>query len=218
MTADTSGKYLEAILLRAAAGAVPQEFSISEFPSLFSSLGWRLRHHTHTLSSDEHACLKAAGVAAPENQNVADITRIHLLRRALDQLPAEEHAGFVDALFRRGDNKEREAVLRGLILLHAPERFLATAVDSCRAAVQSTFEAIACENTYPEKYFSPAAFRAMVLKALHLGVPVRRIHGLGNRMDGDMRRMAADYASELEAAGKRIPADIAIIQQEGATA
>ena len=151
----------------------------------------------------------------PEILSLTDMARIHLLRRALDRLPAEDHAGFIDALFRKGDNKEREALLRSLMLLPSPEQFLPTATDSCRAAVQTTFEAIACENAYPAKYFSPEAFSAMVLKALHLGIRVHRIHGLDKRKDSDLSRMAADYASELDAAKRPIPADIAIILNTG---
>ena len=210
-------RIIEEVLLRIAPKAANGEFVADEFFARFSAIGWRLRHLACNLSNDEAASLKQLGLAAPEILSVADLARIHLLRRALERLPGAEHAAFVEELFRKGDNKEREAVLRGLILLPAPEQFLATAVESIRAAVQTTFEAIACENIYPEKYFSPEAFRAMVLKALHLGVPVQRIHGLERFMDDDLRRMATDFASELEAAGKPIPADIAIIQQGGAT-
>jgi hypothetical protein len=209
---------LVAVLLRIAPKAANVEFVADEFFARFAAIGWRLRHLACILSNDETASLKLLGLAAPEMLSVADLARIHLLRRVLERLPGAAHAAFVEELFRKGDNKECEAVLRGLVLLPAPEQFIATAVGSCRAAVQTTFEAIACENTYPEKYFSSEVFRAMVLKALHLGIPVRRIHGLERCRDDDLRRMATDYASELEAAGKPIPADIAIIQQGGATA
>jgi hypothetical protein len=211
MAAETIEHCLETVLHRTAPDAAPKDFAPGEFPAAFSSLGWRLRHHRHTLSSDEHRFLIEAGLAAPELLCVSDFARIHLLLRALGRLPQEQHAGFVDSLLRKGDNKEREALLRGLVLMPSPEQFLATAIDSCRAAVQTTFEAIACENAYPAKYFPPEAFRAMVLKALHLGVSVHRIHGLDGRKDDGLCRMAADYASELQAAGRTVPADVAII-------
>lgn len=206
---------LEAILRRISPEALPKEFSLSQFPAMFASLGWRLRHLACKLSDEESATLREFGLVALEELSVADIARIHLLRLALNRLATGEQAGFVDALFRTGDNKEREVLLRGLMLLPLPEQFLATAIDACRAAVQTTFEAIACENAYPEKYFYPEAFRAMVLKALHLGVPLHRIHGLEKRKDQELSRMATDYASELNAAGRAVPADIANILSNG---
>lgn len=211
MTTDAIEKCLSAILQRIAPEIALEEFPVSDFFSLYSSLGWRLRHLTQAISSDEHALMKEAGLAAPEIFSMTDLARISLLRRVLDRLAKEEQPGFVEALFRKGDNQEREALLKGLKLLPLPGQFLATAVDSCRAAVQSTFEAIACDNTYPAEYFPPEAFRSMVLKALHLGVPVRRIYGLERRMDNDLSKMAADYASELKAAGRLVPADVIVI-------
>lgn len=215
MTANAIIKCLETVLQRIAPEAVPGEFASGEFLFLFSTFGWRLRHLTSALSKDEHSFLKAAGLVAPDALSMADIARIHLLLCTLNRLFAEEQAGFVDMLFRKGDNNEREALLRGLVLLPSPAQFLATAIDACRVAAQTTFEAIACENAYPEKYFPTESFRAMVLKALYLGVPVHRIHGLDKRMDSSLSRAATDYTSELKAAGKSVPTDVAIIEEGG---
>lgn len=210
---------LATILSRHAPEVAVPPLGAEVFSAHFSSLGWRLRRQTHALSGDECALLKNAGLVAPEVMGLDEIARIHALRRMLDILPEETHVEWFDALFRRGDNGEREAMLRGLILLPGPERLLHTGVDACRAAVQTTFEAMACENAYPAGYFPPEAFRAMVLKALHLGVPVRRIHGLEARMDAELSRMAADYAGELRAAGRTVSPDVVFIAEEkgGAT-
>lgn len=199
------------ILQRTAPEMILKDSVIDKFTPWFSSLGWRLRHLNHSLSSSEQSVLKKAGLVAPEMLDIADIARIQLLLSALNHLAKDEQADFVALLFRQGDNKEREVLLRALVLLPTPEQFLATSIDACRAAVQTTFEAIACENVYPETYFPPEAFRAMILKALHLGVSLHRIHGLDRRKDKELLRMAVNYASELDAAGRAIPADIAII-------
>jgi hypothetical protein len=115
--------------------------------------------------------------------------------------------------FRTGDNAEREALLGGLILLPAPERFLATALDACRTNVVTVFEAIACENPYPARYFPADAFNQMVLKALFLGTAARCIVGIAERANADLGRMVGSYASERRAAGRAIPEDIAFVER-----
>jgi hypothetical protein len=44
-------------------------------------------------------------------------------------------------------------------------------------------------------------------------VPVSRILGLERRKTPELRRMAADYASERRAAGRPVPADIHLAMQ-----
>lgn len=190
-------------------------FATLAFHDYYASLGWRLKRPHAFPTEAEYAQIGRAGLVEPQRLQVSDLARMHALCRALAELPVEGHAAWVEACFRLGDNREREALLTGLVLLPEPERFRATAVDACRAAVQSTFEAIACENAYPAKYFPQAAFRAMVLKALHLGVDVHRIVGLTDRLDAELAGMASDYASELRAAGKAVPADIEFVLSKG---
>jgi hypothetical protein len=205
---------LESILRRHAPEFVVPPVEAEGFNAFFSALGWRLRRLAHALAGDECALLESAGLVAPGALRLDEIARIHALCCMLDILPEETHVEWFDAFFRRGDNGEREAMLCGLILLPKPERLLPTAIDACRAAVQTTFEAMACENAYPSGYFPREAFRAMVLKALHLGVPVRRIHGLEARMDAELSRMAADYAGELRVAGRAVSPDVVFIAEE----
>lgn len=216
MEKQSISSFLETILHRRhVPGIAAPPIEAGAFSAFFSSLGWRLRRQAHTLSGDECTFLENAGLVAPEALRLDEIARVHALRCMLDSLPMDNHVEWIEALFRRGDNGEREALLRGLMLLPSPERFLSTAIDACRAAVQTTFEAMACDNAYPAGYFPPEAFRAMVLKALHLGVPVRRIHGLETRADAELSRMAADYAGELRAAGRPVSPDVVFISKKG---
>lgn len=48
----------------------------------------------------------------------------------------------------------------------------------------------------------------MVLKARFTGVALERIIGLKKRATPELRRMAADYASERGAAGRSVPKDV----------
>ena len=49
------------------------------------------------------------------------------------------------------------------------------------------FEAIACENPYPARYFGDAAFSQLVLKADFMGLDIARIIGVG-RWHAEQRR------------------------------
>jgi hypothetical protein len=135
--------------------------------------------------------------------------RALLLLRGIGCLPASEQPAWVDGLYRAGAMRERQAVLRVLALLPEPARFLAIALDACRASTQPVFEAIACENPYPAAYFPEASFNQMVLKAVFTEVPLARILGLDARRTPDLVRMASDYADERRAAGRTVPTDLA---------
>jgi hypothetical protein len=135
--------------------------------------------------------------------------RAALLLRAAAALPPDQLEALVEDSLLRGDTRERQAVLRVLVLLPDAARFLHLAVDACRTSVQPIFEAIACENPYPVRHFPEGSFNQMVLKALYIGVPIERILGLSGRVTAELRRMAADYAGERRAAGRSVPADIA---------
>ncbi len=144
---------------------------------------------------------------------VDECGRAALVAGAVAALDPVEHVPFVRDLIRRGDNRERQAVLRVLAGLPGPERFVELAIDACRTNVQSVFEAIACDNAYPARHFAPAPFSQLVLKALFIGAPVGRIAGLGSRIDDDLVRMVEAYASERRAAGRPVPEDAKLISR-----
>lgn len=202
---------LEAMVRRMDAAWLVEDFMFEAFDRDFSSLGWKLRSASLAISPGERAALAAAGFIDPDPLNPTIVARTWLLLRALQSLPPDSHAAFIDACFRSGDNHERETLLRALAVLPSPERFMPTALEACRVAVQTTFEAIACENVYPAAHFGTDEFCAMVLKGLHLGIPVRRVHGLATRCDSRLKRVAAAFENELKAAGKSISPDIAYI-------
>jgi hypothetical protein len=161
-------------------------------------------------TSGETARLYAAGVTWPVTLWGLDgLTRAGLLLHAAAALQPGELESLVEECFLGGDTRERQAVLRSLPLLPDPGRFVALAVDACRTSVQPVFEAIACENPYPARHFPESSFNQMVLKAVFIEVAVGRILGLETRITPELRRMAADYASERRAAGRSVPADVA---------
>ena len=131
---------------------------------------------------------------------------ILLLRIA--HLPPDEYAETVLECYRQGDSREQQSWLRGLNLLPDRGRFLDAAVDACRTNIVPLLEAIACENPYPATHFPELNFNQMVLKSLFNSISMERILGLESRFNTELSRMADDYASEREAAGRDVPPDL----------
>ncbi len=190
----------------AAVGAEPDRGALME---AFTAATRRLGRARLAPTEEEIARLAGAGVSWPIGAWGADeLGRVALLISAAAHWPEAELQALVEECYRQGDGAERQAVLRALPLLPAPERFLEIAVDACRSNIQPLFEAIACENPYPALHFPELNFNQMVLKALFTGVPLQRILGMEGRVTPELCRMAADYASERRAAGRSVPPDI----------
>jgi hypothetical protein len=178
------------------------------FRAAFAGAGRRLRGAQLNLSNGEQRVVRDLGIVAPDDWGLDGLARAALLLRALEIMPPERHVALVREVYLKGDEREQVAVLRSLPLLPGPGRFLEIGTDGCRTNVRDVFEAIACENPYPAAHFPEPAFNQLVLKAYFVGVPVLRILGLERRKTPELRRMAADYASERRAAGRPVPADI----------
>lgn len=140
-----------------------------------------------------------------------ELARALLIVAGIERIAHPARAAWLDGLYRAGATRERQAVVRSLALLPEPAGFLPIALDGCRASTQPVFEAIAGENPYPAAYFPETSFNHMVLKAVFTEVPLARILGLATRRSADLARMAADYASERTAAGRSVPADLALL-------
>lgn len=180
------------------AGAVDR----AAFVDGFAAASRRLGKAEVVLTEAERAAVE--DLPLPQGLTLDELGRIAMLAA----LPAAEQEELADDCFRRGETRERRAVLRALPLLPRPERFVSLAVGACRTHVLPVFEAICCENPYPASCFPDASFHQMVLKALFLEVALDRILGLRARRTPELDRMANDYASERRAAGRSVPTDI----------
>ena len=149
----------------------------------------------------------AQRVGLPPSVGRDEVGRIALL------VAARADAALARELFRRGDVRERQAVLRALSLLPGRAAHLELAIDACRTNVVSVFEAIACDNPYPAEQFPDPAFFQMVLKALFIGAPVARIAGLAQRTTAELERMVEAFASERRAAGRAVPDDAKLVRR-----
>lgn len=125
--------------------------------------------------------------------------------------PASDVESKVRDLFYKGDSDERIVVLRCLPLLPTAAEHGLLATDAVRSHVQGVFEAIACENPYPLRYFDDLAFNQLVMKAYFTGVAAHRIAGLQERRNSELSRMALDFAAERRAASRPVPADLDLV-------
>lgn len=142
----------------------------------------------------------------------ADIARFSLLRDLSASMTPTEFTTVALACFEQGDAGEQASWCRAVSLLPQPEQYLARVIDTCRTNILPLFESIACENPYPAAFFPERNFNQVVLKAMFNGIALARIVGLSRRRNPELARMATDYAAERTAAGRTVPADIALAQ------
>jgi hypothetical protein len=156
--------------------------------------------------------IDAAGDAADSrcaHWSVTDAGRLRLLQaRFAASSDTRQAVADAAACYELGDANEQQSWLRGVSYLPDPAAFLALVIDACRTNILPLFEAVACENPYPARYFPERNFNQLVLKALFNGVALARIDGLAVRANADLARMASDYAAERRAAGRAVPPDI----------
>jgi hypothetical protein len=144
----------------------------------------------------------------PLGPTQVDRARLMLVCAALERMPASEHVSLLEELYRTGEQREQQSILRTLFSLPDAARFLALAVHACRTNSIPVFGAIASHNPYPAAHFSELSFNQLVLKAIFLGVPVAQIVDLELRKNDELRRMLVEYASERRAASRPVPADV----------
>jgi hypothetical protein len=140
-----------------------------------------------------------------------DAGRLLLLLTRHEAL-ADEEAFARDAIecYEQGDSREQRSWLRAVACLPHAERYRALVIDACRTNILPIFEAVACDNDYPGRFFPDRNFNQMVLKALFNNVALARVRGLDRRANSELARMAGDYAAERRAAGRSVPADIGL--------
>ena len=171
----------------------------------FASAARHLRRSALALDAAERDVLGSLGIDWPlDRWQTDELGRVALLLDTAHRVAAVELDRLVESLWARGDNRERQAVVRALSLLPAPERWLVVALEAARSSVRPLFEAIACDNPYPARRFHEIHFTELVLKCLGADLPLERVVGLGGRATPALRRDVAAYASARRAAGRSI--------------
>ncbi|HEY0714682.1 MAG TPA: EboA domain-containing protein [Polyangia bacterium] len=186
----------------------------ASFAAAWSAAGRRLGRTSAAASEAEATALRASGVPFVPSAVWAqdELGRaLFLLAAAEVEGRAPAFAAAVGELFRKGEMREQQAVLRVLPHLPNPDQYTDIAADAVRSNVVSVIEAIACENPYPADHLNDLAFNQLVMKALFNQVSLGRVLGLERRNNAELRRMVEAYASERRAAGRPVPADVALI-------
>jgi len=139
----------------------------------------------------------------PERWTTLECHRVALClsRSDLDQPSCE--VALAEA-FRFADVGESCALYRALAHLPSPRRFAARAGEGARSNMRVVFEAACCDTPYPVRWFDDTAWRQAVIKALFVEAPLWRVHGLDERLDAELARMALDLADERRSAGRTV--------------
>lgn len=161
------------------------------------------------VSGDELAPFAALDVRLTQ-WTAADAARAALLMATAKADPQRFQELALEC-YEQGDSREQQSWLRAIALYPQPERFTMTAIDACRTNIVPLFESIACENPFPARFFPERNFNQVVLKALFNSIAIDRIVNLTTRLNPELSRMADDYVSEREAAGRTVPTDIWIV-------
>jgi hypothetical protein len=181
------------------------------FPALWSGAGRRLGREAVTVTAGDAEELQRGGAAfLPAGWGADELGR-GLLLLAAAQASDAGFPGALDGLFRLGEMREQQAILRVLAYLPAPAGFAALAADAVRINVLSVIEALACDNPFPSAHMSELQFNQMIMKAIFNELPLARVVGLQKRNNAELRRMVAANASERRAAGRPVPADTDLV-------
>jgi len=133
------------------------------------------------------------------------------LGRAALLVTAAQHASaadFLPVLFRAGDETERTAIVKSLMLFADGESLKPVALEAGRGNSAALFAALALDNPYPAAHYTEQEFNQLVLKTLFMGLPIGRIVGLESRANPDLSRMCEDFYDERTAANRMPPLDI----------
>ena len=191
--------WLQQALATAAAG------DADHFAAAFAGAARHLGRSALVLDEAERAMLASLDVDWPlDAWQTDELGRVTLLLDIAHRVTAVELDGLVEWLWAHGDTRERQAVVRALPLLPAPERWLVVALEGARSSVRTLFEALACDNPYPATGFHEIHFNELVLKCLGADLPLERVVGLAARATRVLTHDVARYAAARRAAGRSI--------------
>src|ERR1700754_874181 len=136
---DIATRHMPAEVARFVTQGVPQPGKPLQrglFFGYFAGVGRRTRDLPFTPTAAERSELEAFGILAPEAFTIGTLARVALLALGCAALEPRDHLSLLKEAYAKGDNGERTAVLRSLMLMPEPQRFLDVATEACRTHVQ----------------------------------------------------------------------------------
>jgi hypothetical protein len=180
-----------------------------DFATAWSGAGRRLGRAPLIVGPDDRETLLAGRAPfVPAGWGTDELGRALLLLAASDGRPSGPIPALVEDLYRKGEMREQQALMRVLAYLPEPAALAALAAEAVRGNVTSVLEALACQNPFPAAFMDGPAFNQLVMKAVFNGLPLATILGLRERLDAELARMLRAFASERRAAGRPVPADV----------
>jgi hypothetical protein len=180
-----------------------------EFATAWSACGRRLGKAPLAPTAAEASRFVGAGLPfVPVGWGLDEAGRALLLLAALE---AQGSPDAVTELYATGELREQQAIVRVLAHLPDPSQYVALAADAVRTNALPVLEALVCENPFPARYMPDLAFNQLIMKAIFNGLSLRRVLGLPERNNAELRRMVEAYASERRAAGRPVPEDVDFI-------
>lgn len=125
----------------------------------------------------------------------------------------DEVVRLTTALYQRGDNAEKLAVLAALPALDRATGSRPAVGDALLTLVR---DALRTNDTrlvgralgpYAATHLDDSAWRQGVVKAIFTGIPLDAVADLERRTDDELRRMVSDFIDERRAAGRDVPVD-----------
>ena len=143
----------------------------------------------------------------PERWMSLEAARVGLILSRQD-LEEESAVAALETCFQHADEGELCALYRSLAFLPDGARFAWRSGEGCRTNMLTVFEANACDTPFPGLHLDDIAWRQLVIKALFIGAPLWRVHGLDRRVDAELARMALDLVEERTSAHREVQPEL----------
>lgn len=194
--------------LRASVEQIAAGVSSSRFATLISAAS-RFAPRRALAPSEEEIGRAARALPGwtPERWTTLEALRVRLIVSRRD-LSDEAFVDDFEDCVRYADQGELCALYRSLPHLPHGERFVWRAGEGCRTNMLPVFEAVACDSPFPVRFFDDPAWRQLVIKAVFVGAPLWRVHGLDSRLSPELARMALDLADERRSAHRGVQPEL----------
>jgi len=162
------------------------------------------------LGATDEECAEAGRLLAgwtPERWTLLETLRVALVLARPD-LAGDSAVAALESVFEFADEGEQRALYRSLAHLPDAARFTWRAGEGCRTNIVPVFEAVACDTPFPSQHLDDVAWNQLCIKAVFIGAPLWRVHGLDGRLSPELARMALDLVEERRSAGRPIQPEL----------